>query len=106
MKSNANGQIRKKQDLVANLQRELDAGWRFTDVFGPHGDHLVDWFMRYGVRSGFNVGSIVYTILAFFPERLWRLGLPGKIVGGILAFVETGFTLYYCILFIIWARNW
>jgi hypothetical protein len=80
-------QIKKNQDQVNNMERELKSGLGWSEFLGPFGDRAADFALRYPFR--FMLTAIVKTIkiIGFFPLLWWDAGLFGKIVGSVVSVI-------------------
>lgn len=72
---------------MASMERELNAGFAWSDLLGPYGDRVADFALRYPFR--FMLRAIVRTIkiVGFLPWLWWNAGVFGKILGGLVSVV-------------------
>jgi len=64
------------------MERQLNAGFAWTDLLGPFGDSVADFALRYPGR--FTVAAIGYPfrVLVYLPGLWWEAGIVGKVFGG------------------------
>lgn len=69
------------------MERQLNAGFAWTDLLGPSGDQVFDFALRYPGRLMAEIAGRIIKIVGFFPGLWWDAGIVGKVIGGILSVV-------------------
>jgi hypothetical protein len=69
------------------MERELNAGFAWSDLLGPAGDRVADFTLRYPGK--FLVAAVGWTVrtIVYLPNWWWESGLFGKVFGGLLSVV-------------------